>query len=674
MLFASFVLLQEVAGAQFSLASEGRPFTLNEPTHFSAVEIILLLLAVALSGGLFFYRFGPILRTILKSKRDEDFSLKPIGKRIWLFVWEVLCQAKVIRQRPVPGLAHAFVFWGFLAFALVSLNHFANGLRLGFLPPESAIGRFYFIFAGIWALLVAISIAGLFYRRFFVRPPALGAKLSYESGFIAFLIFALMVTYLAAFLPVSPTALKALWWLHTAALLVFLPLIPHTKHLHLVLSPLTVFLKRDGFSKIPPLSTDENVEDFGLVTGKDVTQLIALQAYSCVECGRCTEHCPASTTGKVLNPKEIILGARTYLNTFGPLADTTLLTDLRDANSTDIQHPTSNNFFSMEAAFECTTCGSCEFQCPVGIQHLPIIVGLRRGATNTGAWEDSYGTKLFLALEKNGNALGLAASERDKFIKAQQAVQPFPLFDGTQEYCLWLGCMGGYDPKGREIIADFARVMNYLGTSFGVLKKEKCTGDPARRLGNDLVFSNLAEAGLTAFETAKVQKIVAICPHCVRTIATDWREYGVAPEIEHHSEFMARHKDRLPKQGSDSIVYHDPCYLGRYQEIYEQPREVVSLAGTLVEAPRHHERSFCCGAGGGLAFLGEEGGTARVSHVRAQELADTGAQTVGTACPFCNTMFRDALGAISETPPQLLDIAQLTARNLPSTEKPGFAR
>jgi Fe-S oxidoreductase len=648
--------------------------TLNEPARFSTIEIAVLLLAAAISGGLFFYRFGPILRNILKSKRDEDFSLRPIGKRIWLFFWEVLCQAKVIKQRPAPGLAHAFVFWGFLAFALVSLNHFANGLRLGFLSPDTAIGRFYFIFAGIWALLVAISIAGLFYRRFFVRPPTLGAKLSYESGFIAFLIFALMVTYLGAFLPVSPLTLKTLWWLHTVSLLVFLPLIPHTKHLHLVLSPLTVFLKRDGFSKIPPLSTDENVEDFGLVTGKDVTQLIALQAYSCVECGRCTEHCPASNTGKVLNPKEIILGARTYLNSFGPNSDTPLLNELRDVSANSSPDNPAANFFSMEAAFECTTCGACEYQCPVGIQHLPIIIGLRRGATNTGAWEDTYGTKLFLALEKNGNALGLAASERDKFINAQQTLQPFPLFDGTQEYCLWLGCMGGYDPKGREIIADFARVMNYLGTTFGVLKKEKCTGDPARRLGNDLVFSNLAEAGLKAFETAKVQKIVAICPHCVRTISTDWREYGIAPEIEHHSEFMARHKDRLPKQGSDSIVYHDPCYLGRYQDIYEEPREIVSLAGTLVEAPRSHERSFCCGAGGGLAFLGEEGGTARVSHVRAQELADTGAQTVGTACPFCNTMFRDALGAISpasgQAPPQLLDIAQLTARALPPSTPP----
>ncbi len=182
--------------------------------------------------------------------------------------------------------------------------------------------------------------------------------------------------------------------------------------------------------KIPPLEGDE---DFGLVAGKDVTQLISLQTYSCVECGRCTEHCPAATTGKVLNPKEIVLGLRSYLNEFGPASDTPLLTEQRIASP---DNPPAK-YLSMEAAFQCTTCGSCEYQCPVGIQHLPVIVGLRRGATNTGAWEDDYGTKLFLALEKNGNALGLSATERDKFIQKQQ----FPVFDGTQEYCLWLGCM-----------------------------------------------------------------------------------------------------------------------------------------------------------------------------------------------------------------------------------------
>ena len=568
----------------------------------------------------------------------------------------------MIRERPLPGLAHAFVFWGFLAFALVSLNHFATGVRLGFLPADSYVGRFYFWFAGVWAALVAVSIAGLFVRRFFVRPVWLGKKVSYESGFIAFLIFALMVTYLAAFfVPAGGTAVHGLWWAHTLALLVFLPLIPHTKHLHLVLSPLTVFLKRDGFSKIPRLEGDE---DFGLVAGKDVTQLVSLQAYSCVECGRCTEHCPAANTGKVLNPKEIILGTRSYLNEFGPGSAVPLLNEMRDAPVNASTDNPAANWLSMEAAFACTTCGACEFQCPVGIQHLPVIVGLRRGAVNTGAWGGHVRDEAVSGAREERQRTG---AERDG---AGQVCGEagFPIFDGTQEFCLWLGCMGGYDPKGREIIADFARVMRYLGTSFGVMKKEKCTGDPARRLGNDLVFGTLAEAGLKAFATAKVQKIVAICPHCVRTIAEDWKEYGVAPEIEHHSEFMARFADRLPDQskGGETIVYHDPCYLGRYRDVYEEPRAVVSRAGELVEAPRSKERSFCCGAGGGLAFLGEETGE-RVSSVRAAELVATGAETVGTACPFCNTMFRDAIAA-SERKPQLLDIAQLTARALPVAE------
>ncbi len=618
---------------------------LAEPGVFSVAEKVLLAAAIVASLGVFAWRLAPIARNVWESKKDTDFSLRPVGKRVGKFFWEVLCQAKVIKQRPLPGLAHAFVFWGFLAFALVTLNHIAEGFGVGFLRYAGAFGTFYVAFAAVWALLVAVGITGLFVRRFVVRPRWLGAKVSVESGVIAGLIFALMATYLAElFVADGSAAAQGLWWAHTLVLLAFLPIIPGTKHLHLVLSPLTVFLKRTGFSQLPKLEGDE---DFGLVAGKDLTQLIALQAYSCVECGRCTEHCPASTTGKVLNPKEIVLGVRSYLNTNGPGSEVALLDEGQPA-------------LSMEAAFECTTCGACEFQCPVGVQHLPVLIGLRRGAVNTGAWKDKYGTKLFLALEKQGNSLGMSSAERDKFI----AKQEFPIFDGSQEYCLWLGCMGSYDPKGREIVADFARVMRALGTQFGVLKKEKCTGDPARRLGNDLLFGDLAEQGLKAFATAGVKKIVTICPHCVRTMATDWLEYGVAPEIEHHSEFMARHANLLPQQKGESIVYHDPCYLGRYRDVYDEPRALVATAGDLVEAERHRERSFCCGAGGGLAFLGEESGD-RVSHVRAKELVATGAQTIGTACPFCNSMFRDALGAVGgDAPPQLLDIAQLVARGL----------
>ncbi len=681
-----------------------------EPQRFSLFEKLLFTAIVLASIYLFGRRFGLVLNKILKSKKDASFHLFPIDKRVWDFFWEVLCQAKVIRERPLPGLAHAAVFWAFLAFALVTLNHCASGLGIGFLSPDGAIGRWYYYLAAAFAFFCAVGIAGLFIRRFLVRPKWLGEKLSWESGFIAFLIFTLMATYLASFFVAdTSTAARVLWWVHTLALFTFLPIIPHTKHLHLVLSPATVFLSRGSYAQIPPLAGDE---DFGLVAGTDLTQLVSLQAYSCVECGRCTEHCPAANTGKLLNPKEIILGVRAYLNDLGPASDQPLL----------------GKYNAQEAVFQCTTCGACEFQCPVGIEHVPILVGLRRGAVNTGAWEDDYGSKLFLALERGSNALGISPTERDKFIQKQS----LPIFDGSQEYCLWLGCMGGYDPKGREIVADFARVMNYLGASYGVLRKEKCTGDPVRRLGNDLVFQQLAEANLEALAQNKVKKIVSICPHCVRTIQEDWKEYGTPPEIEHHSEFLARFADKLPSQkssegaggfnplksspekeralapakaleadrlsgapfmrspiahewesnepldgggGSDgasapappeTIVFHDPCYLGRYRNVYEEPRQIVARNGQLLEAPRNHERSFCCGAGGGLAFLGEETGQ-RVSHNRAAELTATGAQTVATACPFCNSMFRDALAEQGDAAPQLLDIAQLAARGLPAT-------
>ncbi len=265
--------------------------------------------------------------------------------------------------------------------------------------------------------------------------------------------------------------------------------------------------------------------------------------------------------------------------------------------------------------------------------------------------------------------------------------------------------MGAYDPRGREIVLSLVQVMRHLGVTFGVLRKEKCTGDPVRRLGNDLLFQQLAESNLDALAQSKTRKILSICPHCVRTIQEDWKEFGTPPEVEHHSEFLARHLPELSrvsgharsdpaKSGAEAslvsghgfshaenapqmtgalapahpekekIVFHDPCYLGRYRNVYDEPRAVVASAGELVEAPRHRERSFCCGAGGGLAFLGEEGGE-RVSHVRAAELAATGATTVAAACPFCNTMFRDALAAQGEAAPQLVDIAQLAARNLP---------
>jgi Fe-S oxidoreductase len=611
-------------------------------------KIVLVLLICASLGG-FWFRFRRVVRIVAAAKPDAGFRLGLLAPRVRTFAFEVLLQSKVIQQRPVAGAAHAFVFWGFCAFSLITLNHFATGFGFPLLSRDNGFGRAWFGLAALFAVAVAISISYLAARRFIARPVWFG-KVAPESAIIAALIFILMATYLTGLAePETSHAAHVMWWLHTLAMLAFLPLIPHTKHLHLILSPATVFLKREGFSNLPKLAGDE---DFGLVTGKDVTQLDALQAFSCVECGRCSQHCPAFNTGKELNPKDIILGLRSYLNTDGPASETPLL----------------GAHISEEAIFQCTTCGGCEFQCPVGIQHLPLILGMRRGAVNTGAWEDSYGTKLFLTMERTGNSLGMASSERAKFIEKNF----LPLYDGSQEYCLWLGCMGANDPAGRETILALVKVLRYLDITFGVLRKEKCNGDPARRLGNDLLFTTLAEENLENIGTSKVKKMLSICPHCVRTMSTDWREAGQTVEIEHHSELLARHKMRLPvaaEEDREKVVYHDPCYLGRYRGVYDEPREVLGRAVDVVEAPRNRERSFCCGAGGGQMFLGEEKGK-RINIARAEELVATGAGTVAAACPFCASMFRDALKAVTNEPPKLLDIAQIAARSIENARTP----
>jgi len=606
----------------------------------SWAEPAALAVLLVISVTSFWLRFRKVARAILRSRPDADFRARPYGPRLRQVVREVLLQAKVIRERPLPGLAHAFVFWGFAAFALISVNHLLEGFGVHWLSRESGFGRFYFLLAGVFAAAVAVSIAGLAARRFLVRPKWLGA-VSGESGVIALLIFVLMITYLAAFFRPED---KLNWWVHTLALLIFPPLIPHTKHLHLLLSPLAVFARRQGFSRIPPLEGDE---DFGLESGKDITRLAALQAYSCVECGRCTEHCPAATTGKTLDPKEVILGVRRYLNGPGPGA----------------AEPVMDGYVATRAAFECTTCGACEYQCPVGIQHLPVIIGLRRGVVNTGRWEDEHGARLFHSLERQGNALGLPPGGRREFIEKNR----LPLFDGTQEYCLWMGCMGSYDAQGREIVLALGKVLRHLNISYGVLSQEKCTGDPARRLGNDYVFQQLAEENIELLKRSRVRKMVAICPHCVRTIGEDWREAGATFDIRHHSELLAEHRHRLPAADGRKVVFHDPCYLGRYRGVYDPPRGVAALGGRVIDPPRARERSRCCGAGGGLMFLGEEKGK-RVHVDRTEELLATGADTIAAACPFCASMFRDALPQVTSSPPQLLDIAQIAAAGLPRPE------
>jgi Fe-S oxidoreductase len=298
---------------------------------------------------------------------------------------------------------------------------------------------------------------------------------------------------------------------------------------------------------------------------------------------------------------------------------------------------------------------------------------------STGAWQDPSAAQLFQSLTDHGNAMGVSETERERFI----AWQELPIFDGSQEYCLWLGCMGAYDPRGRTIISAFTDIMHHLGTSYGVLSKEYCTGDPARRLGNDSITKELADINKKLLAHYGALKIVSICPHCVRTIAEDWNQLRPSAPgdetlpldatIEHHTEFLARHADRLPeREDGPTVAFHDPCYLGRYRNVYNDPRYVLARTGTLIEPKRTRDKSFCCGAGGGLIFLGDEsnsGGTGeRINDERAKELIATGADVIATACPFCTASFREVTGetggSVEGGAPPFLDIAQIVAAQI----------
>jgi len=579
---------------------------------------------------------GQVARRVqLIAIAPNTFSFDNLGFRVNRFLVDVVFQARTIRERPIAGIAHAFVFWGFVAFGGYTLTEFLRGLGIVDLTHTTWFTA-YRVALTPFAVAVLGGILFLLIRRAFVRPVGLGTKVSIESIVIALFIATLMVTYLLTFRMEEGTMAEQVnWWVHMLVILAFMALIPASKHFHLVVSPITVLLKSPELGNLPNLDFEK--EQVGLETVKDLGSKSVLDAFTCVECGRCQVNCPAWGAGKELNPKTIILQTKDALLAGG-----------RDRKLGEI--------YSEKVLWQCTTCGACENQCPVGIEHLPVLIGSRRGLVSNGDAPDYLGA-MYNNLERRSNIWGLGYDQRTKFVQSSG----LETFDAAKhDVLVWLGCAGSFDADFQKSLRSLFAILRAKEVRFGVLAKERCNGDPAKRTGNEYMFQELANGNIEDLKASGVKKILTSCPHCVKTIGDDYRKFGYEVEIVHTSVYV----EELLRQSSaalsgprETVTYHDPCYLGRYAGKVDEPRNLLTRFGAdIVEPERNRDNPYCCGAGGGLLFADkeEEPGT-RISDVRFKQLQATGANTVVTACPFCSIMLKGAQ-ASAQADTQFVDL------------------
>jgi Fe-S oxidoreductase len=404
----------------------------------------------------------------------------------------------------------------------------------------------------------------------------------------------------------------------------------------------------------------EEGDDLGMIHFKDLGRKDVLDVDACVECGRCTEFCPANISGGTLSPKEIILDLRQGLLSGGDLI----------AGSVE-EKQQGKVFVTEDDLFQCFSCGACEYACPVGIEHVGRkILDLRRGLASEGRISSDKVNQLFTTMERAPhNPWGIAHDTRQKLIESKQ----FPIFDGSQEWLFWLGCGLSFDPHGQAVAQAMQQILNAAGVSWGVLARETCCGEPARRAGNEYLFMELSGKLVESFVNPRVKKIVTCCPHCTTMLDKDYRQipaYGqLGIKVLHHTEFIEKVLPKLPiKSSGVNATYHDPCYLARGRGSTSAPREILHAAGvTITEAAHHGQNTRCCGAGGAQLFVADdqrEQGQKRVNQMRFAELMETKTTTVAVACPYCPIMLRDAANNAKRDDVEILDVAEIVAKNL----------
>jgi Fe-S oxidoreductase len=569
---------------------------------------------------------------------------------------------------------HAFVFWGFLVLFPTIVMAMISAVDQDETLPWLGHQGWYFALSDVFVILVLVGVIAAAVNRKIVRPKRFEGSHFGEADFILAMIAAVVLTLLCwhaariaaglnewparasflshalsgAFPTGGDTAERFFVWAHLCVILAFLAYLPRSKHLHIATAAINVWFGRTRHrGRLEPLRFDVPDEEmrFGAGTAADLTWKQILDGYSCTECGRCQDACPAYATGKVLSPKLVIMG-------------------IRDQVFARSEEPIAGNGVPVESIWDCVTCGACVEVCPVSIEHVDHIVDLRRHLVMVESSFPAEAEPMLRDVERSSNPWGKPQTERAAWADGL-GVRVLEPGDPAPEYLYWVGCAASFDERARVAAESTAKLLKAAGVDFAILgPRESCTGDPARRMGNEYVFQAFAEQNVATLDEAGVTKIVASCPHCLNTLGNEYPDFGGRYEVVHHTELLAslvRDGRLAPAADGRSITYHDSCYLARHNDVRTAPRELVAAVGQPVEMSRSGKQTFCCGAGGAHMWMEERG--RGINEERVREAAETGADTLAVACPFCTVMLDDGVRA-SGKELRVVDVSTLLAESL----------
>lgn len=693
---------------------------------FLIINWIAFIAVLLYALGLFAY----LLKTrydYIQLGRKEEFNQR-FSERMGDIIEKVFGQSKLLKDKKM-GLVHVLFFYGFLMVQFGAIDLIWKGLAPGSHLPLSGLYPVFTFTQELVVLTILIAVAVAFYRRYMEKLARL--KQGFKNGLVYMFLATLMLATLFGngfyliwqdhgltgsepvasaiawvFQWMNPTIAAVMffvmWWAHLLALLAFLVYIPQGKHFHLITSILNVYFNRQermgtlspiDFAALEEAEDEESMPPLGVGKIHDFTQKQMLDLYSCVECGRCTNMCPATGTGKMLSPMDLLVKLRDHLTFTGavetkqkPWVPFSFFKDTQGnqlAMAAGAEGAVIDNIYSPsligdviteEEIWACTTCRNCEDQCPVMNEHVDKIIDLRRYLTMTEGKVNPDAQRAMTNIERQGNPWGLNRKEKENWRELDESVyvptvKELKKSGEEMEYLFWVGSMGSFDNRSQKIALAFAKLMNKAGVKFAILgNKEKNSGDTPRRLGNEFLFQELATANIDEFEKNGVTKIVTIDPHAYNIFKNEYQDFGWKGEVLHHTELLydliQQGRLTMDYRVDETIVFHDSCYLGRYNDVYDPPREILKgIAGVkLVEMARNRQDGMCCGAGGGLMWMEEHVGN-RINVARTEQALATEASVISSGCPYCLTMLSDGTKAKEvEDTVGTFDIAEILER------------